>query len=106
MKLLRVLEQLKAEGPSDKSRGICDEIYARTEDKGLVHDFLWIARTWPKHSGVFSFPIEGTAYTYFCGPATDAWAGEKGALRWELVDYVLASEDVSKSPLHTERKDD
>ena len=85
-KALLWIDDLDVEDRND--RGICalvdDYCMEELED---VHDYLEaMFMDWPKFSGDLAFPIPGRAEAYF---SRDRWSGEYGALREELLQFLI-----------------
>lgn len=102
--LLDALNTIKQNGPLWNAHGICDNITETSEFTLVTHDGcesieLWkdtltkLKITWPKFSGNECFPVpspdpeEGSQQVYM--RTRDQWSGEYGALRYELLDFLI-----------------
>lgn len=91
MSLLNALRKLR-DNPSKirKHLGICSNL----KPIELKREFRGLASEWPKHSGSLSFPVphpKGPDKGYF--EATNVWdrRTEYGKLRWELLNWAIAT---------------
>lgn len=85
--LLAALESLTKHIPSEKM-GICGNLCRLCGEEVCFHDELcrhW--RCWPKWSGSDMYPVPGDMLAYDFKPK---WTGEYGALRRELLDFLIA----------------
>ena len=101
--LLDALTTIKLDGPFWNAHGICDNLKESDQyipvsiDDDLIE--LWegtltkLMITWPKFSGNECYPVpspdleEGSQQVYM--RTHDEWSGEYGALRYELLDFLI-----------------
>lgn len=101
--LLGALTTIKQDGPFWDAHGICDNLKESDQytsvslDDDLIE--MWedtltkLMITWPKFSGNECFPVpspdleESSQEVY--RRTHDEWSGEYGALRYELLDFLI-----------------
>lgn len=93
--ILSALIHLRDNGPFEDhtNMGICynGATFLKLEsfeDANVFYDFIdEESQDWPKYSGRPSYPIKSVEpgeYPYL------KWEGEQGALRYELIDFLIA----------------
>lgn len=99
--LYRELTRLRhdvALGIQPKCNGICYNTFYNSsgnrtiELAGAVWDLGDLCRKWPKAANADGYPVPCPGYTDPCTgyhATEDKWAGEYGALRMELLDWLI-----------------
>ena len=84
--LLRLI-YLAVEGPSNEEMGICFNLAQllpwRVDPQLDAYDIVtYFSNNWEKHSGDSAYPIGDIS-------VDDKWEGQSGALRRELMQYII-----------------
>lgn len=89
---LKALRLVKEKGPSNHYLGICGNVllhirYMCSDIYGVaIVDFVdELAASWPKCKAK-GFPIEGDIDLHY---TPGKWEGERGKLRYELIDHMI-----------------
>lgn len=95
--ILSALLSIRDEGPRKTEIGICNNVMYQFDDyeKSI---YQWLKDTyvgWSKYSGDIDYPVPSTIsnldpaqmYSEF----DNIWVGEYGALRYELLDFLIAA---------------
>lgn len=107
------LTKLKAFGPDNAKAGICSNIadllyrreFSDADEVVICRDLHTLASEWPKGSGCRVYVVphpqdlsrtgraqHAAMSAYLSGSAGDLWSrepGSYGALRWELLDWLI-----------------
>lgn len=93
-KFLEGLLNLRDNGPNEEYFGICyngAQIIGQVHPHGVdvyseFYEFVSLhSQSWPKCSGCLSYPIPEQRHLVY-----NKWEGESGALRYELIDFLIA----------------
>ena len=85
MTLLEALLALRGGELHYPSSGICPNLEFLIEiDDEILRELM---SGWPKHSGDMYYPVPGGRDAYY--ESMNKWEGEYGALRRELLDYMI-----------------
>jgi len=103
--MLDAMIYIKENGADDLGAGICDSVVEYIDESGVNLEDNWreayrviesLSPEWPKFSGVVGHPVPSTNDELtpkgMFGHATDygeLWVGEYGALRMELLDFLI-----------------
>lgn len=86
MTLLEELKRIRDDGPRRQGWGICGNLSLNA----LALELQDVAQQWPKHSGVWSYPVPSPSGSPQAGyRELPKWDGEYGALRMELVNWCI-----------------
>lgn len=90
--LLEILQDIKKNGPSVKSFGICANVHRALGNPGQ-EELKDLMAEWPKFSGRRAYPIgiEGIDPAWSFLFVKNYWDKETeyGRLRWELLDFLI-----------------